>query len=75
MYSQGLKFINIPFQVTFRLVLCSAVGVSVLWYMYACMFLCVNGLAETKVQHLTAAKQLALFIANSTRLVDTAECD
>lgn len=42
----------------------------------ACMFVCVyKGLSGNESAAFDSSKQLVLFIANSTRLVDMAECD
>lgn len=40
------------------------------------MYVCVcNGLSGNESAPFDSSKQLVLFIANSTRLVDMAECD
>lgn len=41
----------------------------------ACIFVVGNGLSGNESAAFDSSKQLVLFIENSTRLVDMAECD
>lgn len=59
---------------TFKTGLAGIVGVHV--EVCVRMYVCVcNGLSGNESAAFDSSKQLVLFIANSTRLVDMAECD